>query len=184
MARLNLLVVVLEDGWKNELRREIAARNPEPTRVHVVAPTRVRALEWLATDESEARHEARRRAVEAEWTLADETNVDAGAGDADPVLAIEDALRGFPANEILVVGAPADDGTLASSLHATGLPVSWIGAAPAPADRQPPFAETAHAVVTGRRRAAPSAYFTAVSLIVLTLAAAIVGVALLVAWLQ
>jgi hypothetical protein len=52
--------------------------------VHV-APARVGALEWLATDEDDARQQAHVRVLAAEWTLADQAQVQGEAGDVDPV---------------------------------------------------------------------------------------------------
>jgi hypothetical protein len=70
MAGANLLVLLLADGSENRLRRALAERGDEPS-LHVVAPARVEPLEWLATDEDEARAEAEVRALEAEWVQPD-----------------------------------------------------------------------------------------------------------------
>src|ERR687887_1873746 len=69
MGGSNVLAVLLEDGAESALRREIQEREAGPQTVRVVAPTRVGALEWVATDEDEARRQAERRALEAEWML-------------------------------------------------------------------------------------------------------------------
>jgi hypothetical protein len=58
MASRNLLVVLLEDATRPELREAIAERGDGPPHVRVVAPTRAGLLEWLATDEDRARSEA------------------------------------------------------------------------------------------------------------------------------
>lgn len=84
----NLLLVLLEEESPAALRQAIAKRGHGETTVHVVA-AQLSALQWLATDEDEARAEADARALEAEWLLADDAAVE-GAG-VDPVQAVEDA---------------------------------------------------------------------------------------------
>lgn len=86
--------------------------------MHVVAPRRVSTLQWLASDEDEARTEAEVRALEAEWTLSDEAEAEGEAGDVDPVQAVADALRTFPADEILLVGR--GEGGIEASLRDFG----------------------------------------------------------------
>jgi hypothetical protein len=109
--------VLLADASQAQLRRAVADRSGDSPSVHVIAPTHVGPLEWLATDEDEARREADIRALEAEWTLGDQADVEGEAGDVDPVQPVEDALRTFPANEILTVGSAAENGGLEASLR-------------------------------------------------------------------
>ena len=67
-----------------------------------------RGLDWLTNAEDDARAEARSLAHKtAEATPT--RDVEAQVGDSDPVKAIEDALREFPADEVLVVTRPDDD---------------------------------------------------------------------------
>jgi hypothetical protein len=61
-------------------------------------------------------HQCRGRRACRRGALADKTaeaaptsNVQARVGDSDPVKAIEDALRKFPADEVLVITRPDDD---------------------------------------------------------------------------
>lgn len=74
----------------------------------VVVPTvRQSRLQWLANDDDRARETAGRAAER----LADATpgdTVAARAGDPDPIQAIEDALREFDADEIVIVTPPHD----------------------------------------------------------------------------
>jgi hypothetical protein len=109
--------------------------------------------------------------------------IEADRGDTDPVLAVEDALREFPADEILVVGTPSDNGTLTASLERTGLSVRWLGGPPRP-HRHPQLRETIRAIPAGRSRATPFAYFVTVNLALLALAAAIAALVLLALWLR
>jgi len=95
--------------------------------VYVVAPAHVGPLHWLATDEQAARAEAGVRALEAEWILSGEAAVGGEAGEADPTLAVGDARRRFPAEEILLVGGGAADSSLQASLRRLGVPITWVG---------------------------------------------------------
>jgi hypothetical protein len=75
----------------------------------VVAPASdISRLDWLTNAEDDARTEAGERADElAEATPTDD--VEFRVGDSDPVKAIEDALRTFPADELIVVTLPDED---------------------------------------------------------------------------
>lgn len=117
MTPKNLLIVMLEGGSRSALQHAVAQRGDGAPNVHVVAPTQVGPLEWLATDEDDARAEAGARALEAEWMLTTEADVGAETGDVDPVLAVEDALRKFPADEIL---PSAESRRTAQSRHPSG----------------------------------------------------------------
>jgi ADP-ribose pyrophosphatase YjhB (NUDIX family) len=99
----NILLVLLDGLSSATLRQAVRRHLGEEANVHVVAPTRVGMLDWLATDEDAARATAEVQALEAEWALADDADVEGEAGDVDPVLAVEDALRRFDADEIVLV---------------------------------------------------------------------------------
>jgi hypothetical protein len=74
----------------------------------VVPQVRQSRLQWLANDEDRA-HDVAQRASER---LAAETpgmTVAAEAGDSDPLLAIQDALARFAADEIVVVTRPDEE---------------------------------------------------------------------------
>jgi nucleotide-binding universal stress UspA family protein len=105
VSRRRLLVVTtvpLEDELLRERVREHAGT--EDADVRVVAPAAdVSRLQWLASDEDEARAEAADLAERSARAVAPEADVEAEVGDVDPVQAIEDALREFPADELIVV---------------------------------------------------------------------------------
>jgi hypothetical protein len=105
-----------------------AALGSDVGEIHVVAPAvRQSRLQWLTNAEDDARAEAERTAEEVAAATADEAeHVEAEAGDSDPLLAVEDALRTFDADEIVVVTR-------------TGEEASWLeeGAAEAIAARFP-----------------------------------------------
>lgn len=108
-----LLVVTTAHVDGNALRERVRAHagtDAEPE-VRVVAPASdVSPLQWLASDEDEARAEAAAKAEESARAVAPEAETtDAEVGDVDPVQAIEDALREFPADEVLVVTRPGDE---------------------------------------------------------------------------
>ena len=76
----------------------------------VVPAVKQSRLQWLANDEDRARDVAQRAAER----LAVDTpgmTVAAEVGDSDPLMAIEDALRRFEADEIVVVSHEEGDAT-------------------------------------------------------------------------
>jgi len=111
MDRKKLLVVAtapIEPGPLQDAVREHAGDEAE---IRVVAPASdVSPLQWLASDEDEAREKAAVVATEAAESVGPEAaRTEAEVGDTDPVQAIEDALRTFPADEVLVVTRSEDD---------------------------------------------------------------------------
>jgi len=98
----------------------------------VVAPASdISRLDWLTNAEDDARTEAGERADElAEATPTDDVEV--RVGDSNPVKAIEDALRTFPADELIVVTLPDEDaawlekGSAEAALNRFSLPVTHL----------------------------------------------------------
>jgi hypothetical protein len=131
MPRRLLVVITTEvaDGVLRDLVRSHAGDDAE---LLVVAPASgISRLDWLTNAEGDARSEAA--------TLADKTaaatpseDVEARVGDSDPVKAIEDALRTFAADEILVVAHPDDqagwleEGSGAAAQARFNLPVTRL----------------------------------------------------------
>jgi hypothetical protein len=112
--------------------REHAAGEEAEVRV-VATASDLSPLDWLATDEDEARGEAAERAAGAQEAVAPEAEaVEAEVGDADPVQAIEDALRTFPADELVLVTRREKDagwlekGAAAETLQRFSLPVTHL----------------------------------------------------------
>ncbi len=67
-------------------------------------------LQWLTNADDDARE----RAAEAASSIADalpSQETEASAGDSDPLLAAEDALRDFAADEVVVVTRPDEEAT-------------------------------------------------------------------------
>jgi hypothetical protein len=98
----------------------------------VVAPASdISRLNWLTNAEDDARAQA--SAVAAKTAEATPTeDVEARVGDSDPLKAIEDALRTFAADEILVVTRPdeqagwLEEGSGAAAQSRFNLPVSRV----------------------------------------------------------
>ena len=134
MPRRILVVTTapVEGDALRERVREHAAGEEAELRV-VATASDLSPLDWLATDEDRARGEAAERAAGVEDALAPEAEgVEAEVGDSDPVQAIEDALRTFPADELLLVTRPDDDagwleeGAAAEALARFSLPVTHL----------------------------------------------------------
>jgi hypothetical protein len=82
----------------------------EPEVKVVATASDLSPLDWLANDEDDARAEAEARAKGVGHAVAPEAGrVVAEVGDTDPVQAIEDALRTFPADELVLVTRKEDD---------------------------------------------------------------------------
>jgi hypothetical protein len=119
----------------------------------------------LTWEEDVARAVGNKRAARAASMLEDQASTEVEQGDTDPVLAVEDALRTFPAQEILIVGGE-DDAVLELSLLPLGLPVSRVAAA-RPPEAGDHLGRSARRVVEGRSPATPFALLAGVNLVVL-----------------
>ena len=110
MSVKRLLVVATAPVDEEVLRARVREHAGPDAEVRVVAPASdLSPLEWLATDEDEARGEAADIARSAERAVQPEAGrVETEVGDSDPVQAIEDAIRQFPADEIIVATRPGD----------------------------------------------------------------------------
>lgn len=113
-----------------ELAEEAVAHlvGPFAETVVVVPTVRQSKLQWLANDDDRARETAQ-RASERLAEATPGTTIEARAGDSDPVLAIEDALREFAADEILVVTRPEEDAGWLEERASRGRPAD-IGGVP------------------------------------------------------
>lgn len=133
MARRLLVVTTAPvdgDALREQVRRHSGSEHAE---VHVVATASdLSPLDWLASDEDDARAEAADRAGAVGEAVAPDADVEAEVGDTDPVQAIEDALRTFPADELLLVTRREDEagwleeGTAGEALARFSLPVTHL----------------------------------------------------------
>jgi len=131
MARRLLVVITTEvaDDVLRDLARSHAGDDAE---ILVVAPaSHISRLDWLTNAEDDARTEAASLAVKTAGATPTD-HVEARVGDSDPVKAIEDALRTFVADEILVVTHPDDqagwleEGTGATAQARFSLPITRV----------------------------------------------------------
>ncbi len=107
-GELRLLVVANETVAGAELRETVKrAAEDHRAHVHVVAPALNSKVRHWASDEDGARSAAQAR-LDASLARLSEAGVDASGevGDADPIQAIEDALRTFGADEIVISTHP------------------------------------------------------------------------------
>lgn len=178
MAAPNLLLLLVGDPAPERLREAVDAWRPPPAHVHVLAPPLPRPLDWLASADDDARREAEIRALDAEWLLADETDVSGQSGDPDPIQAVEDALQTFRADAILLGGLAAEPG-LERDLCRFGLPVARIEPPPAPPSRAYRSFRT---LAAGRDAATPLALFVAVNGAMLLLAVLVSAVVTMLVW--
>jgi len=134
MTTRHLLIVTTGPVAGGRLREHVRAHiGSADARLRVVAPaSKVSPLKWLLSDEDEARAEAGETAAEATEAVSEVAPAEPEAGDTDPVLAIQDALATFPADEILVVTPRGSEATwlekdaAGEALERFGLPVSHL----------------------------------------------------------
>jgi hypothetical protein len=106
---LALTATVPDAATAGKIVRAAEARD-RPTQILALAPTRPHFLDRWASDVSGAQADAQHRLDITVASLRRE-HVDAKAevGDSDTVLAIEDALREFPADEVVLATGPEED---------------------------------------------------------------------------
>jgi hypothetical protein len=103
-----LLVVITTEVPDGVLRDLVRSRAGDDAEMLVVAPaSEISRLDWLTNAEDDARAGAASLASRTAEATPTE-NVEASVGDSDPLTAIDDALRTFRADEILVVTRPDD----------------------------------------------------------------------------
>jgi hypothetical protein len=109
MAR-RILVVTTAEAPQADVERVVREHGGEDAELHVIAPaSKISWLDRLTNDEDAARADAAGRAeAAAEAAPAD---AEPHVGDVDPVQAIEDGLREWPADEVVVLTAPDEQAT-------------------------------------------------------------------------
>jgi hypothetical protein len=124
----NVLVVLTTDVEPESLDLP----DLEEARVRVIAPlTQLSRLQWLANDDDDERGAAARRADRVAGEVNAETARVVSTAD-DVVLAIEDALGEFDADEIVIVTSPDGDaswleeGTAWKAVVAFDVPVERV----------------------------------------------------------
>jgi uncharacterized membrane protein len=106
-GRRRILVVANETVAGRALRAEVVLRAQPDADVLVVCPALNSPVRHWASDEDRARAEAQKRLDGSLAALAEAGVVARGeVGDADPIQAMEDALRTFGADEIILSTHP------------------------------------------------------------------------------
>jgi hypothetical protein len=103
-----ILVIANETVGGESLREEIRRRAEDyDERVRVICPAVMSAVKFFASDEDAARAKAQDRLDHSLSRLREiGVNCEGAVGDADPLQAIEDALRSFGADEIIISTHP------------------------------------------------------------------------------
>jgi hypothetical protein len=187
-----VLVVTPVELEPHELERRIRAHAGDDAVTQVVVPAvKLSRLQWLASDEDAARAEAGEIAAGTEAGTSAQTR--AVAGDSDPAQAVEDALRTFPADELVIVTRPdaeadwLEGGAVAESLERFELPVvhlvaSESGDVVAPEEGSRALADS-HELARGADEATPAGLLGRVGTIVLGAAAVVIVLVLVIYWL-
>ena len=132
MAR-KILVVATTSPDPDQLKQAVAG-SEDGVEFRVVAPaTKIGKLDWLANAEDDARASAARAADDTAAALADTGSVavDRTSHNTDPAPDIDDALRNFAADEIVVITSAGDsewleDETVRAAIESSGLPVRTL----------------------------------------------------------
>ena len=131
----NVLVVTTSAADEADLARELRGVIDEGARVRVVAPAaKLSWLDWLTNDEDRARAEARQAAERTAEAIGGgaEVHIDRTSQNSDAAQDVEDALRRFPADEILVLTRPDEDASwleeeaVRASFERFGVPVRHV----------------------------------------------------------
>jgi hypothetical protein len=103
-----ILVIANETVGGETLREEIRRRAEDyEERVRVICPTLLSRMRFIASDEDAARAQAQERLEHSLSRLREVgVNCEGVVGEADPIQAIEDALRSFGADEIIISTHP------------------------------------------------------------------------------
>jgi hypothetical protein len=125
MSNQRVLVVVTDPVPPSALQRAVRDQVDPGADVRLVSSPSLSFLEWVSSDEDDARTEAEELAAEGGRALHQPGSVDLQLGDADPVQAVKDALQTFPADEILLV-SPTGGSITQPELDSFGVPVHSV----------------------------------------------------------
>jgi hypothetical protein len=124
-----------EAALREAVRQHAGTGEAKEAEVHILAPAPASSwLHRLTGDVDKARAKAEEVARQAAEAVEGMASVEAEVGDPELVQAIEDALRSFPAEELIVV-TPAsteadwlDEADVRQALERFGLPVTYLTA--------------------------------------------------------
>jgi len=126
-----VLVVTTVAAGESELRDELA----DADEIRVVAPAaKISWLDWLTNAEDDARVDAEQAGEDVAEAVGGEARVqvDSTSHNTDAAEDVADALRNFPADEIVVLTRHGDDTTwledeaVRAALDAHGIPVRHL----------------------------------------------------------
>jgi hypothetical protein len=106
-----------------------------------------------------------------------------GEGPSQLASQVKDALRRFPADEILLVGGGATDSSLQTSLRGLGLPITWVGQSPPARGNRSRLRDAVRGLASGRSSATPFVAFAGANLALLLIGLLITLVVALIVWL-
>src|SRR5215208_2609680 len=107
---MNLLIVALDAA--------IPAQAPDAEILVVVPALNSRLRHWLSDEDAARRRVEERAAAIVDRLEQSGVHAEGRVGDADPLLAIADALPTFPADEIVIAAEPERANRLADDLAA------------------------------------------------------------------
>jgi hypothetical protein len=106
----HVLVVANETLAGDELRKQITRVDPEHTEIDVLVPVLTSRLHYAATDIDRERVAAQARLNRSlRWAQQCGIVARGEVGDPSPATALEDRLRAFGADEVIVVTHPSED---------------------------------------------------------------------------
>lgn len=123
-----VLVVATAEATPPSAER-IAELAGDAADVRLLVPVRSRRLERWLSAEDDARAVAERRLAHSAGALvAAGLPVSGSVGDSDPGQALEDELRGYPADEVIVLAEPGAPDELGEAGERLGLPLERVEA--------------------------------------------------------
>ncbi|HEY4345958.1 MAG TPA: hypothetical protein VGM80_00085 [Gaiellaceae bacterium] len=127
-----VLVVATSNVGADEITATVGGRFGADAEIRVLAPaSKISRLDWLTNAEDDARSDATERAAEVADAIPGE-DIPAESGDVDPLQAIDDALRTFDADQVVVVTRTADEvtwlenGTVESARDRFDVPITHL----------------------------------------------------------
>jgi len=119
-----VLILVTAPVDQSALKQAVNDHVDHDAEVRIVSSPSLSFLEWVTNDEGVARTEAKELADVGGRAL-DQLGPELELGDSDPVQAVKDALRTFPADEILFV-SPTDTGLSQPEIDSFNVPTHTL----------------------------------------------------------
>jgi len=127
-AERRLLVIATVEATPGAAQ-EIAARAGEAADVRLVVPVRSRRLDRWLSAEDRARHEAERMLAHSAGALvAAGLPVSGSVGDSDSAQALEDELRSYPADEVVLLTGEDEPDPLGGEGERLDIPLLRVSA--------------------------------------------------------